>query len=883
LPNRTTIQKTFAIAAALLIISLSAQALHIKGGWMYYEYVREGTTGSIYNIVVKVYRDCNTPNPGQNDAQISVSFFKNADNSFYINAQAPLSRQYDLDKSSFNECINPKPRVCYVILEYRGTVELPATPDGYTASFQRCCRISGIVNIRQPSNSLGNTYTIQIPGTRFGNDAPKNSSPFFSERDTVVVCYNTSFELDYSATDPDGDSLTYEFSAALNGAGQSNPNPGTSLPPPYTSLPYASGYSDLNAFGTSVSINRTTGIITGISPSISGEYVLAVKVREYRKGLPIAETRKELHVNVAPCTLVAAKLPETITNCESYAVAFQNLSFSPAVVSYFWDFGVATLSSDTSEAPTPVFTYPDTGVYRVKLVVNRFGNCADSAFSTVRVFPGFKAGAVANGACFLTPFLFTDASTTPFGSVNYWRWDFGDPTATNDTGRLGTASYVYPSQGVYKAALEVGTTKGCLDTVHLDVNVLDRPLLNLPFRDTLICSIDSLPLLATGTGNFSWQPNSRIVNANTASPTVFPLTTTVYKVTLTDRGCVATDSVKVNVLDFIAVDAGPDTTICRTDGVRLQPNTQGLSFRWSPAGTLSNANVKNPVATPTSASTTYTVVANLGKCQATDSLTVKTVPYPTVNAGADTTICYGESAFLRGTSNGSAWQWTPAASTLNSRQLFTATTNTQTTAFTLRVTDTLGCPKPSTDMVVVTVTPKIVVNAGRDTSIVLDQPLQLNAISNGTFYAWTPASMLNNATIPNPIANFGPDGLGPAQDMVRLVVTASTPLGCSASDDIVVRVFKTLPSIFVPSGFTPNGDGLNDVIRPVLAGIRQLDYFRVFNRYGQLVFETKEQGKGWNGNIQGNNQGTNAFVYQCQAIDYLGKTIKQSGTFVLIK
>jgi gliding motility-associated-like protein len=119
--------------------------------------------------------------------------------------------------------------------------------------------------------------------------------------------------------------------------------------------------------------------------------------------------------------------------------------------------------------------------------------------------------------------------------------------------------------------------------------------------------------------------------------------------------------------------------------------------------------------------------------------------------------------------------------------------------------------------------------------------------------------------------------------MVRLVVTASTPLGCSASDDIVVRIFKTLPSIFVPSGFTPNGDGLNDVIRPVLAGIRQLDYFRVFNRYGQLVFETKEQGKGWNGNIQGNNQSTNAFVYQCQAIDYLGKTIKQSGTFVLIK
>ncbi|TAD94041.1 MAG: hypothetical protein EAY75_00475, partial [Bacteroidetes bacterium] len=68
-----------------------------------------------------------------------------------------------------------------------------------------------------------------------------------------------------------------------------------------------------------------------------------------------------------------------------------------------------------------------------------------------------------------------------------------------------------------------------------------------------------------------------------------------------------------------------------------------------------------------------------------------------------------------------------------------------------------------------------------------------------------------------------------------------------------------------------------------LPGIRQLEYFRVYNRYGQLVFETKEQGKGWNGNIKGNNQASNTFVYQCQAIDYLGKTVKKSGSFVLIR
>ncbi|TAD87082.1 MAG: PKD domain-containing protein, partial [Bacteroidetes bacterium] len=806
-----TIPKTIALLAAFLLASLYGQALHIKGGWMYYEYVREGNNGPIYNFVVKVYRDCNTPNPGQNDTQITISFFRNADNSFLLSASATLLRQYNLDKTSFNECINPRPRVCYVILEYRGTVELPASAAGYTASFQRCCRISGIVNITPPTNSLGNTYTMQVPGTRFAQDGPKNSSPVFSERDTVVVCFNSSFELDYSAIDPDGDSLTYEFTAALNGAGQSNPSPTISLPPPYPPLPYNSGFSDLNAFGTGVSINRRTGIITGISPNTSGEYVVAVTVREFRNGQPIAVTRKELHVNVAPCTLVGAQLPETLTNCQNYTVAFENLSASPAVVSYYWDFGVVGQSGDTSTAPTPSFTYPDTGVYRVKLVVNRASSCADSAFSTVRIFPGFTPAVRLDGACFLNPFLFADASTAAFGTVNYWRWDFGNPAATNDTSRLRNTSYSYSTPGVYKAELEVGTSKGCLDTLRLDVAVLDKPLLRLPFRDTLICSIDSLPLVALGTGSFSWLPNTRIINANTATPTVFPITTTVYRVTLADRGCVGVDSIRVNVLDFITVDAGPDTTICRTDAAQLRPTTQGLGFRWSPQGSLSNPNIKNPIATPTNATTTYTVLANLGKCPATDSVTIRTVPYPLVNAGLDTTICFGEPAFLRGSTNGSTWQWSPATFTRNSTQLFTTTNNTQTTSFTLRVTDTLGCPKPATDVVVVTVTPKIVVNAGRDTSIVVNQPLQLNGATNGSVYSWTPANILNNANVLDPIAGIRPDGPLSGEDVVRLVLRASNTLGCNATDDILVRVFKTAPSIFVPTGFTPNGDGLNDV------------------------------------------------------------------------
>jgi gliding motility-associated-like protein len=120
-------------------------------------------------------------------------------------------------------------------------------------------------------------------------------------------------------------------------------------------------------------------------------------------------------------------------------------------------------------------------------------------------------------------------------------------------------------------------------------------------------------------------------------------------------------------------------------------------------------------------------------------------------------------------------------------------------------------------------------------------------------------------------------------ESITYLVRATNPIGCSAEDNITVRVFKTGPEIFVPSGFTPNGDGLNDIIRPILAGIKQLNYFRLYNRWGQLVFSTTQSGKGWDGRIGGKEQPTGNFVYVVQAIDYTGRIISKKGNVVLIR
>lgn len=861
-----------------LLAGLQSNAIHIKGGWMYYEYIGTESGGNRYKIVVKLYRDCANPTNGQNDNSINISIYRNSDNALML-TEAPREQMYRLEKKSFSECINPRPSVCYVILQYEGEVVLPATPGGYTASFQRCCRINGIVNVRAPSNSYGNTYAITLPG----NDVPTgvvNTSPKFVEKDTVAVCYNSDVTLDYSATDADGDSLVYSFTSALAGASETEPNPPQAAKPPYASLPYANGYASSDPFGTNMVINPATGIITGHSPSTTGEYVLAVLIKEYRNGQYIAQTRKELHVNVAACSIASATLPVKITNCDGYTVSFENLSTSSAINSYYWDFGVNGITTDTSTLPTPTYTYPDTGVFKAKLVVNPNSACTDSATTQVNVFPGFFPDFDYNGSCYAVPFQFNDRSSTKYGFVNYWHWDFGTSVAA-DTSILRNPQHLYPI-GNYTVTLIAGSNKGCQDTVSHDIVVNDKPLLKLPFKDTLICSIDSLMLKAVGTGTFSWTPATRMINSNTATPTVFPKQTTTYTVSLDDRGCFASDTVRVNVLDFITVFAGNDTTICRTDGIVLSPVSQGLQYLWTPSTDLDNANIKNPIATPQAATQTYRVTVNLGKCQASDDITIKTVPYPIAAAGPDTSICFNDTITLRGTSSGGTAQWSPTGLVQFPNNLVTEVYPKSTTSFVLKVYENNGCPKPGIDTVLVSVVPPLQVFAGNDTNIVIGQPLQLNGITNGNVYQWAPATGMNNPNIANPVIVLDRNSIPGGADFIKYTFNVSTAEGCISSDDIVIRLFKTIPSIFVPNAFTPNQDGKNDVIRPTLAGMKQLIYFRIYNRYGQLVFETKQQGRGWDGTINGQLQNNNAFVFDCQAEDYTGNIVKRSGTFVLV-
>lgn len=343
------------------------------------------------------------------------------------------------------------------------------------------------------------------------------------------------------------------------------------------------------------------------------------------------------------------------------------------------------------------------------------------------------------------------------------------------------------------------------------------------------------------------------------------------------NGCIASKSVTIPLINNLVVDAGNDITVCEGNGNNLNGSTNGLSFSWTNASGLSSNTILNPEASP-SETTKYYLTATTGVCSHTDSVTVFVNPAPVANAGNDITICFGKSARLSG-SGGSQFQWSPdtyLSDPTIPNPVLTQLPSTMT--YNLEVTNTNGCKSLQPSQVTVTVTPPAQVFAGNDTSILINQSLQLNAIDINNIgfsnYSWSPDAGLNNSSLQNPVALITKD--------IIYTVTASTPDGCVGIDNISIKAFQEA-DIFVPNAFTPNNDGLNDILKAIPIGIKEFKYFVVYNRWGQKIFFTSDAGKGWDGTFQSKLQPSDIYEWESAGIDYSGKAVQQRGTVMLIR
>lgn len=862
----------------LCLFFLVGKADHITGGEMYYTYSPASTAGNyIYSFTLKLYMRCNSGR-SFNDPTI-VSVFNKATGARVLDIDVPLSNQETISLTSPDPCISNPPVVCYEIGYYYFTVTLPGLPDGYTVAGQVNFRVGGIANLTPGYSQIGATYTAIIPGIT--DNAAVNNSAKFIGSDLVIVCANNRFSYSFAAEDKDNDQLRYFFCSAYrssNGPGGGGPGGNNATPPlspPYQEVPYGGGFNGSEPLGLEVNIDSKTGLITGKAPG-PGIYVITVCVEEIRAGKVIAVQRKDLQISITSCSITAAiLLPEYMLCRDTKTITISNLSLSTLINDYKWEFTNA--NGDivyTTKEPTATHSFADTGTYKVKLVINPGQRCSDSTTSLVRVYPGFYPNFDFKGICVAKPTFFTDKSTTVYGAVNSWSWNFGDNSVEST---VQNPNHTYDLASNKTVNLIATNSKGCRDTIVKPVGIVTNPPVLLAFRDTLICPPDQLQLRALGTGTYTWSPNQDISVTNTAFPVVSPTVTTTYYADLDDNGCLNRDSVTVRVTNKVDLVAMPDTTICQGDAIQLRVTSNANLYSWLPASQLDNANSKLPVAT-TGANTVYKVTGTISKCLANDEILVKTVPYPLANAGPDTLICFGTTAFLHASTNGSSYNWKTDATLSNTTQLNTlATPKLLNNAYIFYAYATLGCPKPGIDTVMVTMFPEVEAFAGRDTALVIGESLPLNA-TGGTRYEWFPPTGLSATNIANPVAFFAEP-----YNLLRYMVLVYNEAGCRDSAFLTLKVYSTLPTVFVPTAFTPNGDGKNDLLRPIAVGISKIERFSIYNRWGQTVFTTTTNGHGWDGRINGQLQQSGSYVWMVKAVDFTGAPIVQQGSATLIR
>jgi len=331
----------------------------------------------------------------------------------------------------------------------------------------------------------------------------------------------------------------------------------------------------------------------------------------------------------------------------------------------------------------------------------------------------------------------------------------------------------------------VTSSIGCTNTGSVSINVLPGATINSGGNKTL-CVGNSVTLGGSPTGpigsTYVWSPSTGLNNSTLANPIANPTSTTTYSLVVTDASaCTNNATVNVQVNPYPIANAGNDITVCPGFNTTLS-GTGGGTYSWSPAASLSNPTISNPVASPTT-STNYTLVVTLGGCSATDFVNMTTLPFPAVNAGADVSICIGQSTTLNAGGVGT-FVWSPATALSCTSCISPVANPTSTINYTLTITDANTCT--NTDVVQVVVNPLPVPNAGpRPGWVCSGFSFTMNAF-NGVSYSWSPSTTLNNPNISNPVAT-------PTAN-ITYTVTVTDAKGCSKKDTLTIQQSPIVPT-----------------------------------------------------------------------------------------
>lgn len=449
----------------------------------------------------------------------------------------------------------------------------------------------------------------------------------------------------------------------------------------------------------------------------------------------------------------------------------------------------------------------------------------------------------------------SQATLTANGSANY-NWSPG-------TGLSATSGSVVTAQPAATTVYTVSGTGSCVTAGTCTVTVV--PSCSISVNSATICPTQQATLTANGGGPYTWSPATGLSSTSGGSVTASPPSTTVYTVTSTSGGftATATATVTVNASPTISVN---NSTICQGASANLLANG-AIGYTWTPSAGLSSTTGANVTASPT-VTTTYTITgisANGCTNTATSVIGVNSAPVVTLgplNSVGCAPLCVNFTSTSTSPTQSADWNFGDGngATGTSANYCYNAE---GTYNITLTLTDFNGCVGTATVSATVYPVPQANFNAAPQPATILDPNIQFTDQTTGaviTNWLWDfgDVGLHDTSRVKNPKHLYGDTGTY----FTWLYVT--TAYGCKDSTVKVIRIDDDY-ELFVPTAFSPNADGLNEIFLPLSRGISPESYrMYVFDRWGNLIFQTSNIDKGWDGTRKGDVVLEDVYVWKIE-------------------
>lgn len=564
--------------------------------------------------------------------------------------------------------------------------------------------------------------------------------------------------------------------------------------------------------------------------------------------------------NSSNCNLAAFKFelstidaiiaaPQTLI-CYPDPVIFNNNSANGN--DFFWNFG----DNSTSTEVNPTHFYPGPGTYEVTLVVADSNGCYSPDSVSFEVFIGDFQGGVVEPT---NPICPGDSYQLEAFGGSIYSWSPGifldDSTS---------ATPIATVQETIDFRVIISDSCG-IDTVFVTLPVFIGPS-NIS-NDTSICLGNSVQLNSDGGVSYSWTPSTYLDDPNSSSPTCTPDSTTLYSVEIiTAGGCLIIEEVLVEVYFILPVPILDDTiTMCQELSVDIS-TSGGDSYTWYPNSFINTVSGPNVTVNPQNDTWYYCDYENA--CGVvTDSIFVD-VKTPNIIAGGDTIVCPNSVIHLW-SQGGIEYSWMPTSYQNITLDTIDLIVSSETTYYVEGI-DIYGCI--GYDSVQVDIFPLPEVDAGLNQYAFYGDEVQLSASSpQSGSYLWSPEESLTCSSCTTPIAN-------PNIETVY-TVTITDQNGCESSD--IVTIFYDI-TIYVPNTFTPDQDEFNQTFLAYGGNINDF-HMMIFNRWGELVFESFNMKIGWDGTYNGLICQDGTYVWKIVVVDAFDKKQELVGHVNLIR